>query len=791
MAEQKKSEQRKQTVRVVTGGTSGWLAKLSEHQGRIWAQLLRQPALWGLVVLVAGLVSDPRLATGLARRAQGAEEIATRDYVATRDLLLLDSETTSARRRQARDEVLPVYDRDLALERDLDASLARLFEAGRGIIESGSEDTEEARQALVQAAQLQSDDAAIDLFFEREFSPELEDRIRGLASDVFSTGVVANKASLLELRSTGVELRNVSDDQEQHVVDLFDVREYPDEVAEFVRGRERSWPGLSSQNRSVLTAWMMRNLSPNWIPNRAETQRRQQEAAEEVAEVYRQIATGQVIVRRGDRIGTTAAEALGQLAPSGWSWAMGKILLGRILLISLVMWLLWVALERMEFPTKSRRRLFCEAALLLSVALMLTRLGLVLAEALAMRGSNAPFNSSLAYTFGVPVASLALTASLLYRREIGGLLGLVYALILGVSVTNSGLEVLVYAAAGSFTATFAVERTALKHRGTLLRLGLIIAAAQVAVVLMLFTLSDKQTSLAELAWFATCALASGLLAGASASFVMPILEPLLGITTDLRLVELSNTNLPVLRRLAFDAPGTFQHSMMVANLAKAGCEAIGADAVLAHTAGLYHDIGKSYRPEYFIENQAGERNRHDQLSPNMSALILISHVKDGVKLGRQHRLPQPLIDGIEQHHGTRRINFFYRKAQEQGGEVAEADFRYPGPRPRSRVMGVLMLADGIEAASRSLQDPSLDTLRSVVDRITDDAVQDGQLDETQLTLADLSQVRDAFFYLLSNIFHRRVEYPGFKFERDQSGNRGSETVLDDLSAHGNTDLGQR
>jgi cyclic-di-AMP phosphodiesterase PgpH len=264
-----------------------------------------------------------------------------------------------------------------------------------------------------------------------------------------------------------------------------------------------------------------------------------------------------------------------------------------------------------------------------------------------------------------------------------------------------------------------------------------------------------------------CALAGGMLTAAAASFAIPVCESLFGITTGIKLVELANTNLPLLRRLAFEAPGTFQHSLMVANLAKAGCETIGADSVLAYTAALYHDIGKTFRPEYFVENQRPGQNRHDKLLPSMSALILINHVKDGLELAKEHHLPEPILDAIAEHHGTRLITYFYSKAREmhdpQAGELAAEKFRYPGPRPRSKVMGVLMLADGVEAACRSLEDPSPARIRTVIKAITDDCLRDGQLDDTDLTLGDLNQVAEAFQRALAHIHHRRLDYPGYDF----------------------------
>jgi hypothetical protein len=223
---------------------------------------------------------------------------------------------------------------------------------------------------------------------------------------------------------------------------------------------------------------------------------------------------------------------------------------------------------------------------------------------------------------------------------------------------------------------------------------------------------------------------------------------------------------------------------MVANLSKAGCEAIGADSVLAYTGALYHDIGKIFRPEYFVENQRSGQNRHDKIQPSMSALIIINHVKEGLELAREYHLPQPILDAIAQHHGTRLISYFYNRAKEQNapesGEVPEDKYRYPGPKPRGKVMGVLMLADGIEAASRTLVDPDPVQLRSVIKAITDDCLRDRQLDETDLTLGDLNRVAEAFLLVLTHIHHRRPDYPGFDFKgkpgrmRDNGDRQGGE-----------------
>jgi putative nucleotidyltransferase with HDIG domain len=322
---------------------------------------------------------------------------------------------------------------------------------------------------------------------------------------------------------------------------------------------------------------------------------------------------------------------------------------------------------------------------------------------------------------------------------------------------------------------FAVEAFQIKQRLTLTRVGLLVGGLNVVSVLILAALAGGAgLAPAQLLFDAVCAFGGGLLVAAVGSFSIPILETTLGITTDIKLVELANTNLPLLRRLAFEAPGTFQHSLMVANLAKEGCEAIGADPVLAYTGGLYHDVGKILRPDYFVENQRSGQNPHDKLTPSMSSLVIISHVKDGLDLAEEYHLPQLVRDAIAQHHGTRLISFFYSRAKdraekkegERKEDVTEEKYRYPGPKPQDKVMGVLMMADGVEAASRTLAEPTELKIRTLVRKIVGDCLDDGQLDESDLTLADIKKVSRAFIRVLTNIFHQRIDYPGYDFGAD-------------------------
>jgi putative nucleotidyltransferase with HDIG domain len=241
--------------------------------------------------------------------------------------------------------------------------------------------------------------------------------------------------------------------------------------------------------------------------------------------------------------------------------------------------------------------------------------------------------------------------------------------------------------------------------------------------------------------------------------VLPALERFTGITTEQTLLELCDLNRPLLRQLSREAPGTYAHSINVANLAEAACDAIGADAVLARAGVYYHDVGKMARPQFFIENQPRGRNPHDRIPPAKSAEVIKAHVTEGLRMARDARLPEDVKQFIREHHGTTRISYFLEKAREAGGEPDPEEYRYPGPRPRSRETAVVMLADGVESAARTLVDPDEEGIRELVQSMISARVEDGQLDESPLTLRDLDEIEDEFVRILAHIYHKRIEYP--------------------------------
>jgi putative nucleotidyltransferase with HDIG domain len=254
---------------------------------------------------------------------------------------------------------------------------------------------------------------------------------------------------------------------------------------------------------------------------------------------------------------------------------------------------------------------------------------------------------------------------------------------------------------------------------------------------------------------------NGLLTPIMTYGLLPLIESTFDITTDFSLLELSNLNHPLLKRLSVQAPGTYHHSIIVGNLAEAAAQAVNANSLLARVGSYYHDVGKMEKAEYFVENQISKENPHRKLVPRMSALILMNHVKRGLEIAEKYKLPSSIKEIIVQHQGTTLMSFFYQKALEKNGseKVSEEDYRYPGPKPQAKEAAIVMLADAVEAATRSLKEPTHSRLKGLIEDLVDGRFQEGELDESPLTLKDLGRIKESFLTILAGTFHARVEYP--------------------------------
>jgi len=355
----------------------------------------------------------------------------------------------------------------------------------------------------------------------------------------------------------------------------------------------------------------------------------------------------------------------------------------------------------------------------------------------------------------MPISGVALLTALLLNRQIAIILAFTMSLVC-VLVNDFKFEFMYFHFLGSLSAILAQEQ--IKHRQDIIYVGIKTAVINIFSIIVITLIGYLKMSdlYMNLLW----AVANGALLIAVVLLMLSPLELFFSRITNIKLLELSDFNQPLLKRLVMEAPGTYYHSVTVASIAEHAAESVNANALLVRVGAYYHDIGKLVKPDYFIENQiAAGNNPHDTVSPSMSGLIVISHIKEGVSIAKKYNLDQPIIDLIEQHHGNSLMHLLYQKAVERDEEKPSEDsFRYPGPKPRTRESAILMLADSCEAASRTVEDPNPSKLKNLVEKIINNRFTDGQLSDTPITLSDLNMIAQSIVESLSGIYHMRLEY---------------------------------
>ncbi len=513
---------------------------------------------------------------------------------------------------------------------------------------------------------------------------------------------------------------------------------------------ERVSLSLNAVERRLVVVLVRSFVRPNVRVDEQATRAAREAAAQAVAPIMVTVQEGQVIVRDGDPVTPEALEKLeffGLLSPRQ-SWPE---FLGLLALLGLWAAAFVLALYRSTQHTRQSRQLLLIVGLVV-VTLLAGRLLVPVPE--------------LRYAF--PVAGTVMLLAVLLDFRTATLASWFLALALGI-LDGFSLVTTLVAGFGSLAGAAAVWRA--ERTMTFLWSGLAVAVSTAATALAGLLALGRQP--VDISLAGNVVLQSGINGVLSASLCFlsfSLLGRLLGITTHLQLLELAHPTQPLLARLAREAPGTYHHSLIVGNLAEAAAEVVGADPLLARVACLYHDIGKVLHPELYVENQTNRMNVHEALDPQTSARLIKEHVTEGVKLAKRARLPKPIVDIVQQHHGTTLIKYFYVKAQERGLPVDERDFRYPGPRPQSKEAAVVLLADSVEAAVRAAAqagklyepgDPQCVSKRlaEIVDRVIRDRLEDGQLDEADLTLRQISEIRRVFLSMLEGVYHPRIEYP--------------------------------
>ncbi|WP_432355213.1 HD family phosphohydrolase [Sporosarcina sp. A2] len=647
-----------------------------------------------------------------------------------------DSVKTEEERQRVIEEQPPVYQFNDEISTNRQSIAASLFdyilEVKRSMLSVEEEEEEIVSPASLKAAVKEVNKKLKEL---RETEPDFY-----FNEAVLSGLLTENEAILLEMRS---ELTTIVADELSKPIRAKDISVVQYDAERKIR-TSQSIPDGQVQTMIQLVRPL---LVPTEMINEELTDQRIKQARESIEPT--RILQGQVIVREGQVIDK---EIYRQLEITGLLTNQTSIkpILALICLIVLLSGLVYIHfMSRHEDKKTLKKALLIFYSIFFLIVIMMKLTGVLEKE----------FDVQVSFLF--PAALAPLLVKLLTNERLAILLVVMISatsgLVLQEGVTSiMQMEVVLYFLLSGTTALLVLGEKG--RRLTIMRTSVAVAIANLLYVAFYLLMTQSSYTLSEIVFYTIAAISSAILSAALTIGLLPFFESIFGVVSDMRLIELSNPNHPLLKKVLTETPGTYHHSVMVANLADAACEAIGANGLLARVGSYYHDIGKTVRPLYFIENQHGV-NPHDQLSPEESRDIIIAHAGDGAEILASKKMPHQIIDIARQHHGTSFLKFFYIKAKEQGQDVVEDDFRYFGPKPQTKEIAVISIADSCEAAVRSMKEPTPEKISALVQSIVKEKLNDGQFDECDLSMKEIRLVEQVICETLNGIFHSRIEYP--------------------------------
>ena len=759
--------------------------KADNKRKKIYPDILEKRLKWLTLAMVTAVFLF-LLAPNLVLQPHTYElgDIAEHDIKAPRDFFVEDRAATDANQQNAIEQVLTVYDHDPRIASQLaekvngafkrmretlmvqEETLTSLPDANATEVQAPVDTAAEERQKVENAVMAQKETfenmlgikvsrGAFRLLINESFAPAIAETIVRIITEILSNGIVANKELLLNEAEKGIILRDVSSQKEKTVYSL---RQYygPDQAKTMVRIVAEPLVKEFNYNAiNLIVDFSQRLLPPNISLNRNETEERKKRALDDIKPILYKIKAGEMLLREGERVSSLQLLKLSALEDQHEDKRILTTGLGAaIILITLVLVLHILYFHQPRHTRLNTTKNLFFMALVLIVVMVMVKIGGVIAASQIL---DSLFSiPSTAIVYAIPVSAGSMLVCLVLGFEIAIPFGLVSAVCASLLI-GSRVDIFLYFVIPNAMAAYWVQRC--RERKVVIAAGTKVGLLNVLLALS-FGVYNSSYSGTVLLWDGLLAFIGGISAGIVTLGIAPLVEMAFRFTTDITLLELANLDRPILRRLMIEAPGTYHHSVIVGSLVEAAATEIGANPLLAKVCGYYHDIGKVKKPLYFIENQTNGRNKHDKLAPSMSSLILIAHVKDGIEIAQKHKLGPMISDTIQQHHGTSLIHYFYEKAKQLKGDDAVKidDFRYPGPKPQTKEVGLVMLADVVEAASRTLENPTPARIQGLVQHLINKVFSDGQLDNCELTLKDLHSIAKSFNKILYGIHHHRIEY---------------------------------
>jgi putative nucleotidyltransferase with HDIG domain len=759
-----------------------------------WLQTLALPrpvalgaVLLGISVAAAFLLTPglsgqrlPELGEENLGRPFPAKSVAV--FKASRDFEVPDERRTQERRDEARARVRPVFDYDPSTESKVKRAIQEAFAQMQEVAakyparidpmrKAGTPLTKEEQELVTalrdarkgfEANAVAPDDEDFEVLAQGRFGPELEQAVMALIELAYRGKIVASRDELARIDMNGITVRVLGGTSEYQLATappaVLDLREVSSELDRFASVPGNLLPESPTPVRRAVLRLARKQVRANLTVNIAETEARKKAAFDAVKPVSLSIKKGQRIISDGELVSEQHLLVTKSLREQTNELDVLQLQLGGAGIVALLVagaWLFFNAALRQFRPS---RRDAAFMGLLGTGLLAALHFWVLVADVVHDGYPSLPIE---ALHFAFPVAAGAMLVRFVLSETVALFFAVLFSTLAGVLLGNS-LSFFLFALVTSLVAADRISRA--KDRAGIFRAGLVTGVVGAVLVLFIQLAAGKGVG-ADTVW-------SGFCAFASAAFVLPALvlaltplaEGVFGYASDLKLLELANLNHPALKELVLNAPGTYHHSIVMGSLVESAAEAIGANPLLARSCAYYHDIGKGRNPAYFGENQKGE-NGHDKLAPAMSAVIIKRHVTEGLEMAREYKLPRRVADAIPEHHGTRLVGYFFHKAQkEQEGRddakpLDEMLFRYPGPKPQSRETALVMIADACEAASRSMPEPTTQTLRALVQKMINLIFSEGQLDDCDLTLKDLHLIAESFTRTLEGIYHARPSYP--------------------------------
>lgn len=746
---------------------------------------------WGILIgvtIIFTILIYPNLV--IKKHAYKLGDVATKNIKAKRDFLIEDEAATEAGRKQAVENVQTVYDFDVTLLPKINERVKAAFALIQEVYKTNTKETPmesgnplpddksekitihnlvwQKKPEFEEKLGISVSDGAYRILEKEAFSQDISNRIIKILSEILTNGVVTNKELLLKETDKGIILKNIKTKKEKTIYKL---KHYYDLDQAETMVKIIGQPILKDQSytiRNMIVDVVQRLIQPNITLNRSETEERKKEAYAAIKPIFHKIKAGEMLLREGERVTRVQLLKLNAYEEGTKNEQILGIYVGTALIIlSILMTIYMLCIENKPHLNNSKNLLFL--ASILVTFFFISKISASLAESAAQ---SAPFSISVtSMLYGIPMAAGAMTTCLFLGLEVAIPIAILIAIGTAVIFQNR-FDIFIFFLLNGLMAAYWMQNC--RERKVFIKAGLKLGLLNVLLASIINSYMGGST-IFKLLWDWAFAFSGGIAAGIVTAGIAPLVEIAFDYTTDIKLLELANFDQPILRKLMIQAPGTYHHSVVVGTMVEAAASEIGANPLLAKVCGYYHDIGKIKKPLYFIENQIDGINKHDKLAPSMSSLILIAHIKDGVEIAKKNKLGQVIIDTIRQSHGTSLISYFYEKARQLKGEnsVNIDNFRYPGPKPQTREAGLVMLADAVEAASRTLDNPTPSRIQGLVQNLINKIFSDGQLDNCELTLKDLHNIAKSFNKILNGIHHHRIEYPEQPLLNNGKGKNGS------------------